>query len=298
VLGDGWVFTRLEYVSAFIPHDAPPSWLLVLTAYVDETGQDTPEHVFLAGFAGNDEQWKRFATAWSARLGNRKRFHMAELRWAMPRTERLLQRLGPIPYACGLQPIFGGVRVSDYADLVRGPIEKLAMAGYIAALYPLVIKTLAWVPSNERIEFIFEEQGRYQTVATLVLGAIAGSRDPALMTNDRRPKLANWRFVPKDGTILTHPADYFAYALGQAYRDRNSECTRLCSPIFKDGAESTAIGELLSRQRVRATVQFVQTMVDLEMVAGLDLKPKTPSEEVAFDNLVKEVMAWSAANSK
>jgi hypothetical protein len=271
----------------------------VLTAYVDESGQDTQDYVFLGGFVGNDAQWKQFSADWKIGLGGRKGLHMRKLRWAHPRTERLLQRLGPIPHRCLLQPIVGGVRVRDYADLVNGTIEEKIISGYVAALYPLVIRTLLWVPANERVEFIFEAQDRYQPFAEAVLRSIATNpRDPGMITSDGQSKLANWRFVPKDSTTLTQPADYFVYALTQAYRDKKSERTRLCSPIFKDGPESTAIGEVLKRHQVRTIVQFTRTMVHFEIISGIELKPKTPAEQKEFNKLVQRLMAWSANVAK
>jgi hypothetical protein len=243
-----------------IPHDHPPRWLFVLTAYLDESGQESTEYVFVAGFLGSDDQWKQLAQKWKDALEkrNRKALHMSDLRWSKPdRIRPLLESLGPIPYECGLEPVLGGVRVADYSDLTKGTIDELLMAGYISALYPLVIQALRWIPKNERLELVFEAQDRYEPFAHAMLSDIANQTHPELMTDDRRPKLANWRFVPKGSTVLTQPADYFAYALTQIYRDKKSEKSKLCSPIMRDGEKSKAIGWIFPREQVRRIMQIL-----------------------------------------
>jgi hypothetical protein len=274
-----------------IPHDSPPRWMVVLTAYLDESGQESNSYVFIAGFLGNDEQWRRCATEWKVGLGGRKGLHMKRLRWGQPRTERLLQRLGPIPHQCGLEPLLGGVRVSDYEDLIKGTIDEQLMAGYISALYPLVIQTLRWIPSHERVEFIFEAQDRYEQRANLVLSDIANNqRGSEFLTSDGISKLANWRFVPKDSTIFTQPADYFAYAVTQIYRDKKSEKSRLCMPICPDGDKSTAIGSVMSRKQVRDITEVTRAFVNWEAISGIDLKPKTDEQRKAFNQIVQQMI--------
>src|SRR5216117_2373707 len=87
------------------PQDHPAKWLFMLTAYVDESGHESPDWVIVAGLLGNDDQWKQLATDCRLALGNRKRFHMKSLRWKHERTKKLLQTLGPLPAKCGLQRI-------------------------------------------------------------------------------------------------------------------------------------------------------------------------------------------------
>jgi hypothetical protein len=282
------------HASFRIPHDGRPGYLVVLTAYVDESGQESNEYVFIGGFLGNDNQWKQFANEWKLGLGNRKSLHMRELRWAHPRTKKLLERLGPIPYKCKLEPIAGGVHVKHYEDLIKGTIDEQLMAGYIAALYPMIIQTLRWIPKNERLELILEAQQRYEPLANIVLSNIANNQhEEFMLTNEGKSKLANWRFVPKGTTSLTEPADYLVYFLTQMYRDQHSERTKLCSPIeCGDGY----IGKVMSREQVRGIVQVTRTMVNWEMIRGMDLKPKTPADQARFDKLVQQVIKWEKAH--
>lgn len=268
----------------------------MLTAYLDESGQESKEYVFVAGFLGNDEQWKQFAEKWKLALQkrNRKALHMSDLRWSKPdRIRPLLQSLGPIPHECGLEPVLGGVRVADYSDLTQGSPDEWLMAGYISALYPLVVQALRWIPKNERLELVFEAQDRYAPFVHAMLTDIANTQSrPELMTNDGKSKLANWRFVPKNSTSLTEPADYFAYALTQLYRDKKSEKSRLCSPIMRDGERSKALGWIFSRDEVRGFIQLSQTLAAWKITRGIDLSPKTPEQRVAFDAIVHSILNW------
>jgi hypothetical protein len=281
-----------EFEGCFsIPHDNPPRWLFVLTAYLDESGQESTDYVFIAGFLGNDEQWKRCADDWRIGLGKRKGLHMKKLRWAYPKKiEKLLARLGPIPHNCGLKPLLGGVRVSDYQDLVGGDIRKKVMAGYMAALYPLVIQMLKVVPCDERVEIVFEAQDQYQASVNIMLSNLVKC-DPQFLTADGSPKLANWKFVPKDSTLLTQPADYFAYAVTQIYRDEHSEKTKLCMPICPDGPKSTAIGAVMTRHQVRGIVQLTHNLATLQALSGVNLHPRTSEEREQFNAMVREFIS-------
>jgi len=244
------------------PQDFPPRYFLVLTAYLDESGHEGKEHVLIAGFIGNDEQWLECAKAWTVGLGKRKSLHMNRLRWKNRRTKELLARLGPIPEACGLQRVFGGVRVRDYEDLVVGtPAEKIAK-GYYACLYPLVIRILQWLPAEERVKLVFEEQREYEVYTNSVLSSLADGPDPKWRNPDGRPKLAEWGFVPKGSTTLTEPSDYLAYALLQNCRDKMSEKAKWCLPILGGGLKFKAIGQIMKRWEIRIVVVFTQLLVE------------------------------------
>jgi hypothetical protein len=248
----------------------------MLTAYLDESGHETKEWMFVAGFLGNDEQWKKLAPLWRAALGQRKALHMKGLRWNNTRTRELLARLGPIPDKCKLTPVMGGVRGRDYEDLLEGtPAQKL-LKGYVTCIYPLVINVLRHIPSNERLEIVFEQQDEYQPFAECALAAIVSLRN-------RRPDwfLTNWSFVPKDSTILTQPADYFVYALRQLYQDKNSKKTEWCRPILNSG-DKQGIGAIMKRSEIRQSVIglpfmaiYAQTLRQLGMLEELKIEEHT-----------------------
>jgi hypothetical protein len=171
----------------------------MLTAYVDESGHEGKGWMFLAGWLGNDEQWKKFAEDWRKGLGPQRKFlHMADLRWNRERTKRLLAKLGPIPESCGLQPILGGVRYQDYEDLVTGTVEAKLMKGYMAALFPMVLQTLKGIPKDERVEFVFEQQNEYEPFVSMIMPtfSVPDRHGPWKMMPDGTTKLAKWSFVP------------------------------------------------------------------------------------------------------
>ena len=205
----------------------------MLTAYVDESGHDNPDWVVIAGLLGNDDQWKHLASEWRVALGKRRSFHMRKLRFTHQSTKRLLETLGPMPAHCGLRRIVGAIKVSDYADLIgTGPVNEQALKGYILALLGMTYQVLRHLPKGERLEIVFEQQDEYQPVAHELLSMVAIGNYPWLKTDTGETKLAKWRFVPKDSTILTQSADYMAYAVLQYYRDKDSRKAQWCRSIL------------------------------------------------------------------
>ena len=210
------------------PHDAPPKWLCVLndmyTAYLDETGVHANHWVFIAGFLGKKEQWESLIPRWKLGLGQRKKLHMHKLRWGKRSTERLLATLGPIPKSCGLRPVVGGIKYSDYQDLVEGTIIQQSSQAYFWCMLALVQSILRSIPQDERVEIIFASQSKYQQRALSALSAI----DNAIITNPKldacrtsngMSKLAKYGFTSYESTSLLEPADYYASAMAHHYID-------------------------------------------------------------------------------
>jgi hypothetical protein len=243
------------------PEDAPPRWLVVLTAYLDECGHERKDWQFVAGFFGNSGQWKDFASKWTPALGKRKKLHMNSLRWNDKRAERrikpLLERLAPIPEQCGLTPIVGGIRYGDYEDMLIGTPWEKAMAGYMHCIFAVVIQTLRVVPSDERIEFVFEVQGVYEPyVNAAFIKSLAVPDHPFKTMSDGRPKVAKWSFVPKGTTILTDSADYLAFALHAAWTDRESRKAQWCESLLRSCEHNNrGVGSIMNRKIIRQVVR-------------------------------------------
>jgi hypothetical protein len=217
----------------------------MMTAYIDESGHEGKGWMFLAGYLGSEDQWKRFVPAWKAGLGpQRKSLHLTDLRWNKDRTKQLLKRLGPIPEGCGLTPILGGIRYGDYEDLVTGSPAAKLLKGWLTCLFTIVLETLRVVPDGERLELVFEEQREYEQNAGQILSMIA-YHDPWSGTpwqdKEGKAKLAKWGFVPKGSTIMTDPADYLASGEG--------------------------IGKILKRDTIRP---IIQTTFMMAMFSRLD----------------------------
>jgi hypothetical protein len=98
-----------------IPHDRPPRHLLVLTAYIDESGQEQREDfMFVAGYMGNEQAWRRVEEAWPSAIAPRKHLHMNRLKFRSETDRAMILRVAAVSKECGLTPIFGGVRQADY----------------------------------------------------------------------------------------------------------------------------------------------------------------------------------------
>ena len=231
----------------------------MIRAYLDESGHESKDFVLVCGHGGYQKQWAVFAGAWLEALGpQRKRLHMKDLRWDKPYTQKLLARLGAIPDFARLKRIVGGVRVSDYEDLVTGTrVEKL-LKGYVAALFVAVTAALLVLPENERLEIVLEEQREYEKRVGLALSAIATLPDGRMYTRDGKSKLARWVFVPHERTVLLDQADYLCYAMLQRYREETSEKARWCAPILGDGKN---IGRMFTREETRKSIEDLKKKV-------------------------------------
>lgn len=226
-------------------------------AYIDESGHETKNWVIVGGFFGHELEWERFVPLWKAALGpQRKTLHMSSLRWKKDSTRRLLAKLGPIPAECGPRRCLGGVNVEHYEDLIVGTLAEKIMKGYQAALTPMVIRVVLAVPSNERIEFVFEEQHEYEEAVnnTMRLAVAAASSGADMRTDDGLPKIAKWGFVPKGTTMMTDPADYLAYAAREFEIDIGSKRSQWCYPILIAGGNET-YGHILTRDEIRRSIQ-------------------------------------------
>jgi hypothetical protein len=235
-----------------IPHDAPPKWLLVLTAYVDETGQEQDDWMFIAGYYGNDAVWKRLACEWRDALGaQRRHLHMNTLRFKRESERKMLERLGGVPENCGLVPILGGVRVGDYRDMLYGTPDEVAMNGYVVCMWAMLYDTLRCLPKGERLEIVFETQERFSHFAEVAIQVFTRDNPPPeLLLADGTPKLASWRWVPKNSTILLEPADYLCYALAKYHKEPGSTRDQWCRPIISR-QEGQGFGHILPREKVR-----------------------------------------------
>lgn len=244
------------------PEDAPAKWVLMLRAYIDESGHESKGWMFLAGYLGREEHWSDFVPKWRMALGPQRKFlHMKTLRWNKDSTRRLLSRLGPIPEACALEGCMAGVRYQDYEDLVVGTPDEKLIRGYIACLYPLVIQVLRGTPRTDRVEFVFEQQRQYAPLVNIVMPIIAQAERPGneewKLTPNGKPRLAKWGFVPKGSTLMTDPADYLAFALREAWTDETSKKAQWCKSILTAGS-GTGYGKVLRRKEIRPLIEDAQ----------------------------------------
>ena len=120
-------------------------------------------------------------------------------------------------------------------------------------VYGMVYNALRWIPKNERLEVVLEAQDTYGFFALAALATIKDSDEPDLLNDDGRPKLANFRFVDKESTILTEPADFLANTHYHAWKDAKSLRSKWFRPLFEAEKDRT-IGHIWTRDEYREIV--------------------------------------------
>jgi hypothetical protein len=240
------------------PHDAPPDCAVMITVYLDESEHsDASKYTVVAGFRGKKAHWDSFVPRWKQALGNRKTLHMKSLRWnhrsAETRVRDLLATLGPIPYDCGLVPVYGAVKASDYFDLVKGHPKFENLGGYLLSIAHVFMLLLETVPVYERIKIVCEEQEGYEPSANQLFKIFRMTSHGGLY-----PKLVSIDFVPKGSTSLTEPADYLAFALGKSFSEPEGKKDLWCRPIHGVGHQlQCRPGMWLNRDVARDTIRQI-----------------------------------------
>ncbi len=228
-------------------HDRPPRYVLLITAYLDESEHSVSDkYMAVAGFVGNDDQWNALVPAWREGLGNRKALRMSDLRFRSKpeRARKLLARLGPIPYRCGLTPVAGVVRVSDYYDIVAGSKEaKRELSGYIVCLSGIIHALHRLIPSQHSIRIVCEMQPAYQHSAQKMWWALT-----RIIAHPKHPYFSGLEFIPKGSSLLMQPADFLAFALTKVFEDEESRTAQLCDAILGDRKVS---GYFIDRSKAR-----------------------------------------------
>jgi hypothetical protein len=274
-----------------IPHDVPPRYLLVYTAYLDESGQEQDDWMFVAGFFGPEDAWKALPEPWLKAIAPRNHLHVKRQKFTKETVRQMLEKAGPIAVNCGLTPMLGGVRQGDYMDLLSGTRDGKLLNGYVNCCSFAVINAMRSLPPGERLEVVFEQQQRYGWMNDISMQVIADfSIHPQLVLPDGRSRLASWRSVPKGTTLLTEPADYFAFSLLQLWRDQNSRKTKWCRPML-DACQGKAVGKIMRRNEIRAvTILGLVERVLNDVQAGR--QPFVNQDEYeAFDRAMKTVMS-------
>jgi hypothetical protein len=269
----------------------------VLTLYADESGQQQyEERMFVAGYMGDDDAWKKFPGLWKQAIHPRPHLHLNRVKFKKDATKQMLEKAGLVPKACGLTPVLGGVKVKGYRHLVRGTQVERALCGYALCVYAMVYNALRVVPTNERLEVVLEQQTVYGVHAHAAMQVIADMGDnPEILMADGRPKLANWRFVPKYSTSLTEPGDYFAYALFQLWKDQTSRRSIWCRPIL-DAHSGEGVGHIWTSDEAREIVLegplfgFLSDGHGLEELKGIAKRDMSENEFTEFNRAVEAIL--------
>ena len=220
--------------------------LAMLTVYFDESGIHEGDHLcVVAGFVGDEDQWTAFVAEWTEALKPRKNLHLSDLRWNQQtnRIARLLARLGPIPERHGLTRIVGGIWHRDYHAVVEPRAADKFAKPWMFATQVCIHQTLRFIPKDERIAFVFEEQRGYKEVAHALYEQVF-----RLGQIDQR--VVGLSFVKKNSTICIDPADYLAFEVREYEMDKNSLRAKLGLSILGNGEVVGHIWEAAQIQKV------------------------------------------------
>jgi len=215
------------------PHDNPPSWASVLTAYLDESMESNGDgHVVVAGFVGKKSSWVRCVRTWRRTLKKygRERIHLKELRFHGDRYKPMLADLGGIPSRYGLRLVYGTVHVASYSSLVSGKIIEVGSEGYLFAFQIALLAALKDVPKGQRLEVICESQKQFANRKDNICATCAEM--PEYKDKHGMSKLAKWSSMSKSSIL--EPADFAAFAMLSRLLKPNSKKALLCSPILEN----------------------------------------------------------------
>ena len=104
-----------------------------------------------------------------------------------------------------------------------------------------------------------------------------------LMEDGKTSKLASWRFINKDDTVLCEPADYLAYALLQHARDKNSLKSRWVYPIIS--ATPGGFAGLVQREHASGVIlgqkkeKIIQMLEDVKQLIKNEEAKRLKSED-------------------
>lgn len=236
----------------------------MITAYLDESRhEERDKYMALAGFFGNEEQWRSFGPDWVSALGKRKSLHMSSLRLQSKpqRARKLLDRLGPLPHKHGLTPVHAALKVGDYLDLVQGTPQNDKFPGYCICLGS-VMSAINWaVDPFESIKLVCEINKVYEDKANLTFRQVR-----IAFSKPERPYFSGIEFVPKNSTHLIEPSDFLAFAIAHHLEDPHSLKSELCRSIF--GPDALIKGMTLNRDEIRQMMERVRTNMGMRWWKG------------------------------
>ena len=232
----------------------------MMRAYMDESGHEGGTVCVVAGFVGSKDAWENCADAWVQGLGRKKSLHMSGLRWKEDKTRRLLARLGPIPAASGLKCIAATVRHADYQKIVRPLVRDRFAKPWMLAFHMAFTRTLKWLPKNEPIKSVFEQQREYAPYVNVIHRLVFAIRK-------RDPRVLAFDFVPKGATHCTEPADYLAFMLRESEINPESQKAKMGESMLSSNQQ--CIGDKFTRPMVKEWADdMLKNKADAKMIVG------------------------------
>lgn len=156
------IYEVAPHLCGFEANRARRRLLLVLKAFIDESGKTEPPVFVMAGFLARAEQWAAFNDEWRAVLDEPhpiEAFHMVDSEWTGDR-----KRLGKLIDVIR-RHVITGIAVTvfhdDYEAIFKGRVAKRMDRPYFLMYHSIMTLAMEWEIENgmdEPIDFIFDEQ--------------------------------------------------------------------------------------------------------------------------------------------
>ena len=168
----------VAYMASFTPRVRCKRLILMLTAYIDDSGSEPSGPVFvLAGLIAPYENWQKFAEEWEAKCAEHPstpNFHMNEA-WSIDggywdacpdkvaaRDERLVD-LASIVKKYAVARVHSAMSWRAYEDIAKGKVGSDVDSPYFWLHWKLIFQIIKWQRERgkiEKVSFIFDDQAR------------------------------------------------------------------------------------------------------------------------------------------
>jgi hypothetical protein len=235
----------LPWLSGVPVLDRDRHLIMVMQAYVDDSGKDDPPLYVLGGYIARAEQWARFSDQWKAALDESGLSHFkmqdaftlsGEFKgWTQDRRDEALRRFASIIRDNVLAAISATVMHDDYKEVFSGRVTKFLDRAYLFLFSYVQYSAMLWQIHNnfdEPIDFIFDEQLHDSDIINDKFGDMLSSAPGQFRKRaGSRPVHASDKIV-----LPLQAADMFAWHVRRVYyeRGRGSRVNTAAIPILNE----------------------------------------------------------------
>jgi len=219
--------------------------IMVMKAFIDDSGKDDPPVYVLAGYIARAEQWVAFSDEWSAALHEAGLTHFkmqdaftlsGEFKdWTPERRDQALVRFASIIRKNVLAGISATVMHDDYKEVFSGRVTKFLDRAYLFLFSFVQYSAMLWQIHNnfdEPIDFVYDEQLHDSDVLNDKFGDML-SHAP----EEFRRRAGNRPVHASDKIVLPlQAADLFAWHVRRVYyeRTRHRRANTAAMPILNE----------------------------------------------------------------
>lgn len=234
--------------------------IMVMKAYIDDSGKDDPPVYVLAGFIARAEQWVGFTDEWADALSRASLSHFkmqdawtfgGEFKgWPFAERDALLRKLAKIVRRHVLAAISARVAHDDYREVFEGQVTPFIDRAYLFLYWNVMYSAFQWQIDNnfnEPIDFVYDEQVYDADIVNLHFS-------PFLSTAPKpfRSRIGNRPVHADDKRVLPlQAADMYAWHLRRLFYERGrgkrlstaaldtlSEIPHVSTPLSRDVLEN------------------------------------------------------------